>query len=75
MSGGSFSFEKQQFISDFYLSLIHISRYYERQFITRENKNKMILGKMEGILDEYITSGKLQERKLPTSGSVSYTHL
>ena len=28
----------------------------------------MILGKMEGILDEYITSGKLQEGKLPTSG-------
>ena len=37
-------------------------------FITRENKNRMILGKMEGILDEYITSGKLQEGKLPTSG-------
>ena len=44
---------------------LHLS---QRQFITRENKNKMILGKMEGILDEYITSGKLQEGKLPTSG-------
>lgn len=43
------------------LLLDYCSRYYERQFITRENKNKMILGKMEGILDEYITSGKLQE--------------
>jgi hypothetical protein len=50
------------------LLLDYCSRYYERQFITRENKNKMILGKMEGILDEYITSGKLQEGKLPTSG-------
>ena len=31
------------------LLLDYCSRYYERQFITRENKNKMILGKMEGI--------------------------
>lgn len=32
------------------LLLDYCSRYYERQFITRENKNRMILGKMEGIL-------------------------
>ena len=51
------------------LLLDYCSRYYERQFITRENKNKMILEKVEGMLDEYITSGKLQEGKLPTSGS------
>ena len=35
------------------LLLDYCSRYYERQFITRENKDKVILGKMEGILDEY----------------------
>ena len=35
------------------LLLDYCSRYYERQFITRENKNKMILGKMEGYWTIY----------------------
>lgn len=48
------------------LLLDYCTRYYERQFITRENKNKAILGKMEKILDAYIASGKLQDGKLPT---------
>lgn len=49
------------------LMLDYCARFYERQFITRENKNKTILGKMEAILDAYIESGKLQNGKLPTS--------
>lgn len=49
------------------LLLDYCARYYERQFITREDKNKMVLEKMEKILDEYIASGKLQDGKLPTS--------
>lgn len=49
------------------LLLDYCTRFYERQFITRENKNKAILEKMEKILDEYIASGKLQNGKLPTS--------
>lgn len=39
------------------LLLDYCSRYYERQFITRENKNKMILGKWKG----YWTSISLPE--------------
>ncbi|WP_308596164.1 helix-turn-helix transcriptional regulator [uncultured Parabacteroides sp.] len=48
------------------LLLDYCTRYYERQFITRENKNKAILEKMDKILDEYIASGKLQGGQLPT---------
>lgn len=49
------------------LLLDYCTRYYERQFITRENKNKTILEKMESILNQYINSGKLQNGLFPTS--------
>lgn len=49
------------------LLLDYCTRYYERQFITRENKNKTILETMEELLDDYIKSGKLQNGKMPTS--------
>ena len=44
----------------------YCTRYYERQFITRENKNKAILKTAEKILDDYIASGRLQSGKIPT---------
>lgn len=47
------------------LLLDYCTRYYERQFITRENRNKTILEKMEQLLDDYISSGRLQSGKLP----------
>ena len=50
------------------LLLDYCSRYYERQFITRENKNKALLENMERLFVEYIASGRLQGGKLPTSG-------
>ena len=46
----------------------YCTRYYERQFITRENKNKALLENMERLFVEYIASGRLQGGKLPTSG-------
>ena len=49
------------------LLLDYCTRYYERQFITRENKNKAILEKLERLLDEYIISGKLENGQLPTA--------
>lgn len=49
------------------LLLDYCTRYYERQFITRENKNKTILEKMEQLLDDYISSGRLQNGKLSAS--------
>lgn len=48
------------------LLLDYCTRYYERQFITREDKNKIILKKMEKLLDDYINSGKLYNAILPT---------
>lgn len=48
------------------LLLDYCTRYYERQFITRENKNKDLLHRMEKVLDDYIDTGRLQSGYLPT---------
>ena len=48
------------------LLLDYCTCYYERQIITRENRNKAILRKMEQLLENYIELGKLQNGKLPT---------
>lgn len=47
--------------------LDYCTRFYERQFITRENKNKTVLEELETLLDDYIASGRLQGALLPTS--------
>lgn len=49
------------------LMLDYCTRFYERQFITRENKNKNVLEELETLLDDYIASGKLCDFILPTS--------
>ena len=49
------------------LLLDYCTRFYERQFITQENKNKIILEKLSGLIDEYIDSGMLYNSILPTS--------
>ncbi|WP_455592109.1 helix-turn-helix domain-containing protein [Bacteroides sp.] len=49
------------------LLLDYCKRFYERQFITRENKNKALLHKMDNLLNEFINSGRLREGSLPTS--------
>lgn len=48
------------------LMLDYCARFYERQFITRENKNKNVLEELEILLDDYITSGRLRDSLLPT---------
>lgn len=53
------------------LLLDYCTRYYERQFITRENKNKTLLENMERLLMDYIASGRLQSGKLPTPGYIA----
>ena len=53
------------------LLLDYCSRFYERQFITRCEANKKIVCKMEALLDEYITSGKLESKILPSAGYCS----
>ena len=47
------------------LLLDYCTRYYERQFITRENKNKTLLDKMEKLLEHHIASGQLQDGIMP----------
>lgn len=47
------------------LMLDYCARFYERQFITREQKNKAILGRTEDIVEQYIRSGKLEDGKMP----------
>ncbi len=49
------------------LMLDYCTRFYERQFITRENKNKTVLEELETLLDDYIASGRLRDSILPTS--------
>lgn len=49
------------------LMLDYCTRFYERQFITRENKNKTVLEELETLLNDYIASGRLRDSVLPTS--------
>lgn len=49
------------------LMLDYCTRFYERQFIKRENKNKNVLAELETLLDDYIASGRLRDSVLPTS--------
>jgi AraC-like DNA-binding protein len=57
---------KKLIISNLELLLNYCVRFYERQFITRENLNKGILEKFEMLLNEYFTSQKPGEIGLPT---------
>ena len=49
------------------LLLDYCTRFYERQFITRENKNKDLLARLERKVDDYITSGQLESGQFPTA--------
>ena len=49
------------------LMLDYCARYYERQFITRENKNKAILGQLATLATRYISSGKLRDEGMPVA--------
>lgn len=51
------------------LLLNYCDRFYDRQFITRENSNKGILERFESLMQDYLTSDKPQTLGLP---SVAY---
>lgn len=55
------------------LLLDYCKRYYDRQFITRENRNKTILQKLDHLLGEYIGAGKLSQGRMPVSQTFSET--
>ena len=49
------------------LLLDYCTRFYERQFITRCEANKIIIDKTDMLLDNYIRSGKLKSCILPSA--------
>ena len=60
---------KKLIVSNIELFLNYCSRFYERQFITRDNVHKGILERFENLLNEYFQSDKAQSLGLP---SVAY---
>lgn len=49
------------------LMLDYCSRYYERQFITREDKNKRLLAQLERWADDYIGAGRMAGGRMPAA--------
>jgi len=60
---------KQLIVSNIEMLLNYCVRFYDRQFITRDNVHKGILEKFEHLLHQYFQSGKSQSKGLP---SVAY---
>ena len=60
------SHSKKILVANIELFLKYCSRFYDRQFITRESVNHQIIEKFENLLTDYILSEKLQNIGLPT---------
>ena len=60
---------KTLIVTNIELFLNYCIRFYDRQFITRDNVNKGVLERFETLLNEFFTSSKPQEVGLP---SVAY---
>lgn len=48
------------------LLLDHCMRFYDRQFITRENVNHDVIAKFETLLNDYFSQGKAEKQGLPS---------
>lgn len=57
---------KQLIVSNIELFLNYCTRFYDRQFITRDNVNKGILERFEELLNNYFSSDKPQNSGLPS---------
>lgn len=60
---------KQLIVSNIELFLNYCTRFYDRQFITRDNINKGILERFENLLNAYFASDKPQNIGLPSVSS------
>ncbi|MDP5169924.1 MAG: helix-turn-helix domain-containing protein, partial [Bacteroidia bacterium] len=58
---------KNVFVSAIDLLLHHCHRYYDRQFITRENENHTVVGAINTYLSTYFAAASLPEKGLPTA--------
>lgn len=47
------------------LFLNYCTRFYDRQFITRDNINKSLLGKFESLLNDYYAAGRQLQEGIP----------
>ncbi|MFT4018716.1 MAG: helix-turn-helix transcriptional regulator, partial [Agriterribacter sp.] len=67
---------KQLIVSNIELFLNYCTRFYDRQFITRDNVNKGVLERFEDLLNGYFFSDKPQTIGLPSvSGCAGELHL
>lgn len=57
---------KKLIVANIELFLEYCTRFYDRQFITRENVNKGILGRFEQVLQQYYQSDQPQTTGLPS---------
>lgn len=55
------------------LLLDYCTRYYERQFITREDIHKKLLERVKKTIDNYIRSGQLKKGMFPSVESIADT--
>jgi AraC family transcriptional regulator, transcriptional activator of pobA len=60
------SHSKKILVANIELLLKYCSRFYDRQFITRETANHQVFEKFEKLLTDYILSENLQNIGLPT---------
>lgn len=59
-------FSKSLIISNIEVMLNYCMRFYERQFVTREELNNDALARFENLLDNYLQSGKGINEGIPT---------
>jgi AraC family transcriptional regulator, transcriptional activator of pobA len=60
---------KKLIVSNIELFLNYCTRFYDRQFLTRDHANTGVIEKFEGLLNEYLQSDKPQTNGIP---SVAY---
>ena len=59
-------FSKSLIVSNIEVLLNYCMRFYERQFITREDMNHDALARLERLLDDYLYSGTATREGIPT---------
>ena len=65
------NFSQDVIIRQLDLLLTYSDRYYHRQFLTRKKDNHEILNRLEEILNDYFSNGKLAENGIPSVQYVS----